>query len=111
MGYYRKFSLLYAEKTKPLLELTKKGQKWKREKKHQDAFNQVKTLFMENIMLHHPQREGKFVIYSDASDYTVGSVLYQQDTTGEHRVIAYASRVDVYKRQIHHSFFHFKDLQ
>ena len=44
-------------------------------------------------MLHHPQREGKFVIYSDASDYAVGSVLYQQDTTGEHRVIAYASRV------------------
>ena len=54
---------------------------------------QVKTLFIENIMLHHPQREGKFVIYSDASDYAVGSVLYQQDTMGEHRVIAYASRV------------------
>ena len=50
-------------------------------------------LFVENIMLHHPRREGKFVIYSDASDYAVESVLYQQDATGEHRVIAYASRI------------------
>ena len=54
------------------------------------AFDQVKTLFVENIMLHHPQKRGKFVIYSDPSDYAVGSVLYQQDSQGEHRVVAYA---------------------
>ena len=87
-GYYRRFSPLYAKNTQPLLELTKKGQKWKWEKKHQDAFNQVKTLFMENIMLHHPQREGKFVIYSDASDYAVGTVP-----------VSY-THLDVYKRQV-----------
>ena len=44
-------------------------------------------------MLHHPQREGKYIIYSDASDYAIGSVLYQEDSKGELRVIAYASRV------------------
>ena len=44
-------------------------------------------------MIHHPQKRGKFVIYSDGSDYAVGSVLYRQDSQGEHRVIAYASRV------------------
>ena len=54
-GYYRRFSPLYAERTQPLLELTKKGQKWRWEKKHQEAFDQVKTLFVENIMLHYPQ--------------------------------------------------------
>ena len=44
-------------------------------------------------MLHHPQREGRYIIYADASDYAVGSVLYQEDKHGELRVIAYASRV------------------
>ena len=82
-GYYRRFTPLYAKRTQPLLELTKKGRKWKWEKKHQEAFDQVKTLFVENIMLHHPQREGKFVIYSDVSDYAVGSVLYQKDSEGK----------------------------
>ena len=27
-GYYRRFTPLYAERTQPLLELTKKGRKW-----------------------------------------------------------------------------------
>ena len=39
------------------------------------------------------QREEKFVIYSDGSDYAVGSVVYQKDSEGKLRVIAYASRV------------------
>ena len=68
--------------------------------RHQEGFDQVKTLFVENIMLHHPQKEGKFVIYSDASDYAVGSVLYQKDSEENLRVIAYASRV--FKGAEHH---------
>ena len=55
--------------------------------------DQVKTLFVENIMLHHPKKEVKFVIYSDASDYAVESVLYQKDSEENLRVIAYTSRV------------------
>ena len=51
-GYYRRFSPLNAERTQPLLELTKKVQKWRWEKKHQEAFDQVKTLFVKTIMLY-----------------------------------------------------------
>lgn len=92
-GYYRRFSPEYAKAIQPLLELTRKHVRWKWEQQHTDAMNDVKGLFRCNIMLHHPQKTGKYVIYADASDYAVGSVLYQEDEQQELRVIAYASRV------------------
>lgn len=54
-------------RTKPLLELTKKGMKWRWEDDHQKVFEEVQTLFVKNIILHHLQKEGSFVIYADAS--------------------------------------------
>ena len=44
-------------------------------------------------VLHNPQHERKYIIYSDASDYAIGSVLYQEGSRGGLQVIAYESRV------------------
>lgn len=92
-GYYRKFSPEYAKCTQPLLELTSKKTKWKWQQKHTEAMHQVKALFNSNIMLFHPQPEGKFIIYADASEYAIGSIIFQETANGEAKVIAYASRV------------------
>lgn len=92
-GYYRRFSSDYAATVKPLLELTQKKRKWRWEQHHTEAVDRVKTLFKQNLMLHHPKKDGDYVLYADASQYAMGSVLYQKDSKGDLRVIAYASRV------------------
>lgn len=40
---------LYAQKMQPLLELVKKGVKWKQEE-HPEVFDQVRELFSKNII-------------------------------------------------------------
>lgn len=49
-GYYRKFSPTYVEKIQLLLELAKKGVKWKWQDYHQKTFDEVKALFVEEIL-------------------------------------------------------------
>ena len=44
-------------------------------------------------MLHHPNFTEPFYMNCDASDVSLGSVLYQEDDEGNHRVISFASRV------------------
>lgn len=79
-------------KNSNIIWVNEERSKWKWEKKHQEAFNQVKALFIENNMLHQLQREGTFAIFSDASDRAIGSILYQ-DSEGSLRLITYVSRV------------------
>ena len=43
-------------------------------------------------MLHHPNFEKQFFMNCDASDLSLGSVLYQEDQEGNHQVISFASR-------------------
>lgn len=40
------------------------------------AFDKVETSFTEDLQLCHPQQDRKYVVYTDARDYGVGSVLY-----------------------------------
>lgn len=80
--YYHMFSPASAKKTEPQLKLTKKRVKWMWEEYHQQAFKEVNALLVKYIMLHHPQEEELFVIYVDASDYTVGSALHQKNEDG-----------------------------
>ena len=44
-------------------------------------------------MLHHPNFNKQFFMNCDASDVSLGSVLYQEDDEGNHQVISFASRV------------------
>ena len=91
-GYFRRFTPEYSGTIEPLLELLRKGTKWKWEERHEHAFNATKNLYSRNLHVFHPEKEGTYVLNCDASDYAIGGVLYQRNEKGEHKVIAHSSR-------------------
>lgn len=99
-GYYRRHIQGYANIVAPLEQLcsavwTKKGKEvrtapfvW--EDLHDTAFAQLKVLLTQAPILSFPTTHGEYILDTDASFESIGSVLSQiQD--GEERVIAYAS--------------------
>ena len=79
VNFSAKFSKNISEAITPMLELVKKGVKWHWNEKHQAAFEKVKTLLSTEIMLHFPDYTQPYYLQTDASDYAIGAVLYQQD--------------------------------
>ena len=90
-SYYRKFIKDFSKIAYPLYDLTspKIPFKWKEE--HKKAFYQLKEKMTSSPILCFPNKKDKFVLYTDASEYAIGSVLTQLQKDGE-KVIAYASR-------------------
>ena len=89
--YYKRFIKGFSQIAFPLYDLTspKKTFKWNEE--HKTAFNQLKRKMLTSPILCFPNRKDKFVLYTDASDYAIGSVLCQLQQDGE-KIIAYGSR-------------------
>ena len=76
---------------KPIYDLTKKGRPFLWGKEQQDAFEEIKSRMQNPPVLSMPDRKGRFILYSDTSKLTTGSMQYQfQD--GKPRLIAYASK-------------------
>ena len=62
----------------PLTDLTGKGTfQWN--SIHQQAFDAMKALMAEDVLLRYPDHNIPFHICTDASDYQLGSVILQQD--------------------------------
>jgi hypothetical protein len=90
-SYYRRFVKDFAKLTRPLVELTRKGQEFKWTAACQTSFETLKEILAGPDVMAYPQAEGEFVLDTDASDVGLGGVLSQiQD--GVERVIAYGSR-------------------
>ena len=69
-----------------------KGKKeWKWEKKHQEAFEELKEKITSQLVLSLPRREGKFRVETDASGHAIGGVL-SQEQDGKWKSIAFLSR-------------------
>jgi len=51
---------------------------WKWEEEHQKAFEELKEKITSQPVLSLPRREGKFRVETDASGYTIGGVLSQE---------------------------------
>ena len=97
-SYYRKFLEGFSENACPLTKLTKKGQSFVWDPECREAFGQLKRDLIIALVLAYPQREGTFIIDTDASGFSVGAVLSQvQD--GEEKVTAYASKTLCPSRQ------------
>lgn len=92
-NFYNKFTSRYAEATQPLLQLLKKGNKFKWTAELDQQFNTVKQLFINTVMLRHPDPNKRFYLQTDASKYALGGQLYQIDDDGEIGVVAFTSRV------------------
>lgn len=93
-GYYRKFIPHYAEITKPLTDLIRKGQpnaiSW--QPVHEHAFTVLKAKLSETPILQAPDLSKTFVLRTDASTISLGAVLLQTGNNSILHPVAYASR-------------------
>ena len=76
---------------KPIYDLTRKGRPFIWGKEQQDAFEEIKRRLVQAPILHMPNRQGRFHLYSDTSKFTAGSTLYQIQN-GKSKLIAYAGK-------------------
>ncbi len=97
-GYYRRFIHSYADLVRPLESLLNRLECKRKEKcllewdeKSLGAFERLKYALISAPVLTYPDKNGSFILDTDASHDCIGAVLSQiQD--GEERVIAYGSR-------------------
>ena len=57
--------------------MTRKGRQLIWGKEQQDAFEEMKCRLVKAPLLHMPNCEGRFHLYSDMSKFALGSALYQ----------------------------------
>lgn len=93
-GYYRQFIPNYAEISKPLTDLTKKGQhhivSWG--PTQEKAFTVLKDKLAASPILQTPDLSKPFVLRTDASSTSIGAVLLQNSGDDILHPVAYASR-------------------
>ena len=76
---------------KPIYDLTRKGRPFIWGEEQQESFEEIKRRLVHAPILHMPNRQGRFHLYSDTSKFAAGSALYQiQD--GKLKLIAYTSK-------------------
>ena len=92
-SYYRRYVRDYASIVRPMVEITKKGQRFIWSEACQHYFGRINKALVSADVMGYPLNEaGEFVLDVDASDIGIGGILHQvQD--GRERVIAYASKV------------------
>ena len=76
---------------KPINDLTKKGRHFIWGKEQQEAFEEIKRRLVKAPVVHMPNHEGRFHLYSDTSKLAAGSALYQIQN-GKPKLIAYTSK-------------------
>ena len=78
MGYYRKFIKVIAKVAKPLTLLTRQQVKFEWMPEHQTAFEHLKNAIVQAPILHYPNPNKTYNVYTDASDDTCGAQLSQE---------------------------------
>ncbi|GJV76408.1 putative reverse transcriptase domain-containing protein [Tanacetum coccineum] len=86
-GYYRRFIANFPKIAKPLTLLTQKNQKFKWGDKQENAFQTLKDILCDALILALPEGINDFIVYCDASNQGFGCVLIQRN-----KVIVHASR-------------------
>ena len=76
---------------KPIYDLTRKGRPFAWGKELQNAFEEIKCRLIRLPVLHIPDTTGRFNLYSDASKFATGSMLYQIQN-GKPKLIADVSK-------------------
>ena len=74
-NYYRRFIENFARIAALLYMLVRKEQKWKWERKQEEAFEKLKTVFTTEPILAILDINREMRVEADASDYTTGGVL------------------------------------
>ena len=76
---------------KLIYDLTRKGRQFIWGEEQQEAFEEIKRRLVKAPVLLMPNHEERFHLYSDTSEFGVGSALYQIQN-GKLKLIAYASK-------------------
>ena len=90
-GVVNFLSMFSPELQKPIYDLTRKGRPFHWGKEQQDSFIEIKCRLVKPLVLHMPNKTGRFHLYSDTSKYVTGSALYQIQG-GKPKLISYASK-------------------
>ena len=78
VGYYRKFIKRFAKIAKPLTLLTRQQVKFDWTPKHQAAFAHLKDTIVHAPILHYPNPNKTYIVYTDTSDDACGAQLSQE---------------------------------
>lgn len=92
-NFYQKFIANYVDLSQPLDELKKKDQAWEWMDRRQTAFNSLKQVFLVRPVLATPDPWKPFTIETDASLFTSGGALLQEDANGDLKPCGYISKV------------------
>ena len=76
---------------KPIYKLTRKGRQFTWGEEQHKAFEEIKNRLQRPPVLHLPDRQGRFQLYSVTSKFATGSALYQIQN-GQPKLIAYVSK-------------------
>ena len=90
-NYYQRFVKDFADIARPLHNLTRKGATFIWEEEQASAFIALKKALTTAPVLAYPLAEGRMILDTDASNYSIGAVL-SQEQDGLERVISYSSR-------------------
>ena len=83
MGYYRKFIKGFAKIAKPLTLLTRQQVKLDWTLEHHTAFLHLKEAIVQAPILHYPNPEKRYIVYTDASDDACEAQLSQEHNGSE----------------------------
>ena len=78
VGYYRKFIKGFAKIAKPLTLLTRQQVKFEWTPEHQTAFEHLKNAIVQAPILHYPNPNKTYIVYTDASDDACRAQLSQE---------------------------------
>jgi transposase InsO family protein len=92
VNFYRSFCPSLAEVAEPLYGLTHLNRSFEWTDKHEEAFENIKSMLTNPPLLKIPNPKFPFVISTDASDKALGAVL-SQPINGKEFPIAFASRL------------------
>lgn len=85
INFYRKYIRDLSELTAILSKLLKKHHPWTWEEEQQNAFEQIKRLFLEDIIIQYPDFNRPFYLSTDASGTHIGAELFQINAEDKHQ--------------------------
>ena len=101
VDYYRKFIRGFAKIAKPFTLLTRQQVKFDWTPEHQEAFIHLKEAIVQAPILHYPNPNKTYIVYTDASDDTYRAQLSQEHNETEFPV-AFLSHTFTETQQMEH---------
>ena len=92
MQYLAKFLPRLSERTERLRRLLKKDSTWNWGKQQDEDFNNIKKMLIKGPCLAHYAKDRENIVNTDASKTGLGITLWQKQSDGEIKPIAFSSR-------------------